>query len=268
MNGRPAPTPVPEWDAATYHRVSEPQFEWGLKVLERLPLVGDETVMDAGCGTGRLTSLLLERLPRGRVIAVDRSANMLAAARQFLAPRFPGHVEFLATDLTALDLDRACDAVFSTATLHWVLDHDRLFACLFRALKAGGRLVAQCGGGENLRRFHDRALALCRAPELAPHFGDFSDPWYFADSESTAGRLRAAGFAEVETWLEPAPTRFPDPASFRTFIERVVLRPMLARIPDSGLGERFLDALVEQARKDSPPFELDYWRLNLSGRRP
>jgi trans-aconitate 2-methyltransferase len=259
---------APEWDAATYHRVSEPQFEWGLKVLARLPLAGDETVMDAGCGTGRLTSLLLERLPRGRVIAVDQSANMLATAREFLGRRFPGQVEFIETDLTALDLDRACDAVFSTATFHWVLDHERLFARLFRALRPRGRLVAQCGGGENLRRFLDRALALCRAPDLAPYFAGAGDAWNFADPATTTARLRAAGFTAAETSLEPAPTVFPDAAAFRTFVERVVLRPLLARIPEGALRERFLDALVEQARNDRPPFELDYWRLNLSALRP
>jgi trans-aconitate 2-methyltransferase len=211
---------------------------------------------------------LLERLPRGRVIAVDQSANMLATARQFLEPRFPGQVRFIETDLAALDLDAACDAVFSTATFHWVPDHDRLFARLFRALRPRGRLVAQCGGGENLRRLHERARALRAAPELAVHFGSWRESWYFADPESTAGRLRAAGFAEVETSLEPAPTRFPDAAAFRTFIERVVLHPVLARITDAGRRERFLDALVDQARNDHPPFELDYWRLNLSARRP
>ncbi len=268
MNRRTAPSPVPEWDAQTYHRISEPQFEWGRKVLARLPLAGDETVMDAGCGTGRLTALLLERLPRGRVLAVDQSASMLATARELLSPRFPGRVEFLETDLAALDLDRACDAVFSTATFHWVPDHDRLFARLFRALRPGGRLVAQCGGGENLRRLHERARALRAAPELARYFGSWREPWYFADHEGTAARLGAAGFAGVQTSLEPAPTRFPDAAAFRTFVERVVLHPVLARIPEAGLRERFLDALVESARQDRPPFELDYWRLNLSARRP
>src|SRR5262245_40282933 len=127
MNDRAAP----EWDAATYHRVSEPQFEWGRKVLARLALAGDETVLDAGCGTGRLTALLLGRLPRGRVIGLDQSASMLATAREFLTPRFGSQVELIETDLLDLDLDRACDAVFSTATFHWVLDHDRLFARLF-----------------------------------------------------------------------------------------------------------------------------------------
>ena len=241
----PAPAPhAPDWDAETYHRVSEPQFEWGRKVLARLPLRGDETVMDAGCGTGRLTALLLERLPRGRVLAVDQSATMLAAARERLHEHFPGRVEFLATDLLTLDLERCCDAIFSTATFHWVPDHDQLFVRLFRALRPGGRLVAQCGGGENLRRLHQRARALAGAPALAPHFVGWREPWVFADPEGTARRLRAAGFIDVETGLEAAPTRFADAAAFRTFIARVVLHFMVARIPESGLSEGFLDALV------------------------
>lgn len=145
-------------------------------MLARLSLAGDETVMDAGCGTGRLTAFLLERLPRGRVIAADQSANMLRAAREHLLPRFSGRAEFLHSDLSALDLDRVYDAVFSTATFHWVADHDQLFARLFRALRPGGRLVVQCGGGENLRRLHERARVLRDAPEISRYFAAWREP--------------------------------------------------------------------------------------------
>ncbi len=139
-----------DWDAATYHRISEPQVTWGRRVLDRLPLRGDETVLDAGCGTGRLTAELLERLPRGRVLALDNSPAMLAAAREYLAPRFGDRVSFVLADLQELadrPLPEPVDAIFSTAAFHWVLDHPRLFRGLYRALRPGGRLVAQCGGG-------------------------------------------------------------------------------------------------------------------------
>ncbi|MFL5957235.1 MAG: class I SAM-dependent methyltransferase, partial [Solirubrobacterales bacterium] len=75
-----------EWDATTYDRVSTPQLEWGLRVLDRLPLRGDERVLDAGCGSGRVTARLAERLPRGHVVAVDASAAMVARAREALPP--------------------------------------------------------------------------------------------------------------------------------------------------------------------------------------
>src|SRR5438552_1886335 len=139
-----------EWDAGAYHRVADPQFEWGRRLLATLPLRGDETVIDAGCGTGRLTRLLLERLPSGRMIALDLSHRMLEAARANLEPDFPGRVEYLRLDLLDLDLTDVADLVFSTATFHWVPDHDRLFRNLATALRPGGRLAAQFGGKGNV----------------------------------------------------------------------------------------------------------------------
>src|SRR5918997_2223212 len=131
-----------DWDAATYERLSAPIEAMGRDVLSRLELAGDETVLDAGCGTGRVTAALVERLPRGRVIAVDGSPAMVREARK----RLPESVEVREADLLELELPEPVDAIVSTATFHWILDHDRLFARLREALVPGGRLVAQCGG--------------------------------------------------------------------------------------------------------------------------
>src|SRR6185312_4286564 len=135
-----------EWNAESYHRVSNPHVIWGVAVLEQLPLAGDELVIDLGCGTGRLTARLLERLPRGRVVAIDRSTTMTRAAHEHLTPLFPSHVDVVMADATALPVTGAADAVFSTATFHWIPSHEALFASIFGALNPGGRLVAQCGG--------------------------------------------------------------------------------------------------------------------------
>src|SRR5205085_561756 len=257
-----------EWDAATYHRIATPQFTWGQKVLDRLGLRGDETAIDAGCGSGRLTALLVERLPHGRVIAVDRSENMLQAARAYLEPRFGERVSFLRSDLEALPLDAVADLIFSTATLHWIPDHPRLFRSLYRALKPGGRLVAQCGGGLNLAHLLGRAAALMATAPYAPFFAGWIDLWEFADADTTAARLRTAGFIDVETSLEPAPTVLPGAADYRTFLSTVILRLHLERLRDVTLRAAFLDTLTAQAAQDDPPFSLDYWRLNLRGSRP
>jgi trans-aconitate methyltransferase len=259
---------APDWDARSYHRVSNPQFTWGLKVLDRLPLSGGETVMDAGCGTGRLTEKLLEKLPRGRVIALDSSAAMLEQAQAYLAPRFSGQVEFVQADLGALGLDAVADVVFSTATFHWVKDHGALFAGLHRALRPGGRLCAQCGGGANLHALHERAAAPMSEAPFAPYFDGWADPWYFAGQAATAERLASAGFREVRVWLEEAPTPFADAASYAAFLRTVVLRHHLARLPDEALRERYLEGIVEQAGRDARPYTLDYWRLNIEAMRP
>ena len=137
-----------------------------------------------------------------------------------------------------------------------------------RALRPGGRLVAQCGGGANLERLHARTRGLMSAPQYAACFATWRQPWNFSDAASAARTLRQEGFVEVEASLEPAPTTFADEAAFRSFVERVVLHPVLDAIADPALRGRFMDEIVAWARTDQPPFELDYWRLNLWGRRP
>jgi len=257
-----------EWNADAYHRVSNPQLSWGIQVLERLPLEGDELVLDVGCGTGRLTELLLERLPRGRGIGIDQSVNMLETARTYLAGRFGRHVEFVQADAGALPFRNVADAIFSTATFHWLLDHERLFRSVFTALAPGGRLVAQCGGGLNLQRVHARCDDLMQRPAFAPHFANWSEPWEFADADTTARRLRTAGFTDVRTSVEASPVVQPDAATYREFITHVIVRPHLARLADGALRDRFVDSITALAAADSPAFELDYWRLNIEARKP
>lgn len=264
----PKPPSEKEWDAHTYHRVSSPQFAWGQKVLERLSLRGDETVIDAGCGSGRLTAELLERLPRGKVIAVDHSENMVEQARAFLTPRFGDRVSVHHADLAELKLERVADAIFSTATFHWIPDHPKLYASLYAALLPGGRLVAQCGGGRNLHRLHQRAWVLSAAEEFAPSFADWSDPWNFPDEATCAAQLESAGFTVIHTSMEAAPTAFPTAEAYREFVRAVVLRIHLTRLPTEALREAFLDRIVGEAAHDEPPFTLDYWRLNMDATRP
>jgi trans-aconitate methyltransferase len=256
-----------EWNAETYHRVSNPQFEWGIVVLKRLPLRGDELVLDVGCGTGRLTEKLIERLPRGRVLAIDFSSNMLQAARDYLRPAFGAHVQLALADAAALPINERADAIFSTATFHWVLDHPALFRSLHRALKPGGQLVAQCGGGANLDRIRRRIDGLKEEPEFAPYFETWRRPWEYADADTTRRRLEEAGFEEITTSVESSPVVFPDAASFSAFVANVICRPHLAYLPDATLRDRFIARVTAQAAGDDPPFELDYWRLNMDAKR-
>ena len=265
---RKAGGPPTEWDAASYHRLSAPQFSWGVRVLERLHLKGDETVMDAGCGSGRLTALLLERLPRGHVVAVDLSQNMLTEARAHLSQRFGGRVSFVRADLASLPFDGAVDGVFSTAAFHWVPDHPRLFRSLYECLSPGGWLVAQCGGGPNIARLMRRASVLTASEPYAAYFSGWKDTKVFADEATTAERLRAAGFVEVETGLEPAPTILSGADEFREFLTTVNMHAHLARLPEGSLRRRFVEELTEQAATDDPPYALDYCRLNMRALRP
>ena len=254
-----------DWNADVYHRVSGPQFDWGMAVLARLQLHGNERVLDVGCGTGRLTRELARRVPRGRVVATDRSAAMLHTAAPLLAPV---NIPIVRADAERLPFVEAFDVVFSTATFHWVLDHDALFRSIFLSLKRSGRLHAQCGGGPNLQRLRTRAATLLNQPPFARFAGNnWREPWEYADPRTSHARLSHAGFIEVRAWLEATPVTFGSAAEFRTFVDHVCLRPYLSCLPKAH-HDAFSQVLVEQAAQDTPPFTLDYVRLNLEARKP
>jgi trans-aconitate 2-methyltransferase len=241
-----------EWDAETYDAVSDPQFRWGMEVLERLQLAGDETAVDAGCGSGRVTAELAKRLPDGRLIAVDGSEAMVAKARERLGDR----AAYRVTDLTELELNQPVDLIFSTATFHWIPDHDLLFARLHAALRPGGRLVAQCGGEGNVARHTEAIAAVASQPRFAPHFTAARGLWNFVGPEETEARLRQAGFSEVRCWVEPRPVQPERPLEF---ITTVSLGPLLDQLPPEH-RPAFAEAVLAVSEQ---PLVLDYVRLNI-----
>ena len=246
-----------DWDAATYDRVSTPQVEWAGAVLDRLELRGDETVLDAGCGSGRVTELLIERLPRGRVIAVDSAPAMVAKAREKIGDR----AEVLLQNLAELQLPEQVDAVFSNAVFHWVLDHDRLFKRLFDVLKPGGRIEAQCGGAGNVKRFHETVSQLADRAPFSEFFEDWSGPWNFADDKATAARLERIGFTDVECSLQDWPVVPPEP---HDYLRTVCLGHHLEQLPDE-LRDTLVGRVVDTL---GDPLTLEYVRLNISARKP
>jgi trans-aconitate 2-methyltransferase len=238
-----------EWDARTYDRIADPMHAWGLDVLARLPLAGDERVLDAGCGSGRVTEALAERLPNGRVVALDASPAMLEEARRRLA-LFGDRVTFVQADLgLPLPIDGPVDAILSTATFHWVPDHDALFRNLAAVIRPGGRLVAQCGGIGNIESVR----------RIARTVGDgFDAERNFATPLATAARLEAAGFGNVEAWLVDEPTRIEPGEPLETYLATVCLREHIARLQPEDRA-----AYITDVARRMPEPVLDYVRLNI-----
>jgi trans-aconitate 2-methyltransferase len=254
--------PARRWDASSYHRVSGPMEAMGAKVLDRLPLQGNEIVLDAGCGTGRVTALLCDRLPDGKVIAVDADVAMVAACRATLSEQVDeGHVDVRQANLLELELDEPVDAVLSTATFHWILDHDLLFRRLFAALRPGGRLVAQCGGAGNIASVLGAADAVAAAGPWSERFDGWVRPSQMATAEETAERLTGAGFTDVRTWLEPAPQVPDEPGEY---LRTVNLGAHLHRLDEPDHDE-FVRRVVERLPE---PVTIDYVRLNIDAVRP
>jgi trans-aconitate 2-methyltransferase len=242
-----------EWDAATYDRVADPQARWGAEVIGRVDPAGVARVLDAGCGTGRVTERLLERLPDAACVALDASAQMLAEAGRRLA-RFGGRVTFVCADLRdPLPLDRPVDAIVSTATFHWVPDHAGLFRRLAQALRPRGQLVAQYGGVGNIA-------------SVVGALAEIGDPlpgrWTYPTPEEERRRLAAAGFVDVQVWLQPEPTAVEPGGPFETFLATVILREHVALLPEP---ERA--GLVRAVAARLPGACLDYVRLNVVARR-
>ncbi len=241
-----------EWDAVVYDRLAAPMTRWGETVVGWLELVGDERVLDAGCGTGRVTERLLERLPHGRVIALDGSTSMVDRAQTRLAS-YAHRVECIVADLThALPIDEPVDAILSTATFHWILDHNALFANLAAVLRPGGQLAAQCGGAGNIASI-EAALG-----ELGENFEGRK---HFATADDTRTRLERAGFVEIETWLHDEPTDL-EPDDLEPYLATICLGDHVEMMNDDE-RERFVREVA--ARMPGP--QIDYVRLNIRARR-
>ena len=253
-----------DWDAAKYHRISDPQLGWGRAVAARLIPAPAEHILDLGCGTGRLTQEIAAT-PEIFVVGLDRSAAMLqeAAARQGQRGQSPAYVR---GDGAALPFAGVFDAVFSTATFHWIPDHDGLFRSIHSALKSGGRLIAQGGGAGNLERLYGRARRLMQAPQYARFFTSWSEPHHFENVTDTEKRLKSAGFERIDVSLVFAPVSFDRPEAYAEFVAAVCLRHQLDCLP---LEDRdgFMSRVTEEAGSDDPPLTLDYWRLNISARK-
>ena len=252
-----------DWDAGEYEKLSAPQTRWGAGVLGRLELSGDEAAIDAGCGTGRVTELLLEKLPEGSVLAVDTSEAMVEAAGR----RFAGEprVRVERQDLLDLEVEERVDLVFSTATFHWIKDHDRLFERLARVLKPQGRLVAQCGGEGNISRATEAVGETMERERFRGYFEGWKDDKYYADPQSTARRLEAAGFEEVETWLHDEVAAFDSVDELTRFLWAVVLGGHLERLPEEE-RKPFVAEVAEKVAADGTP-ALDYVRLNIMAKK-
>jgi trans-aconitate 2-methyltransferase len=257
-----------DWDGRGYHRVASVQEAWGRALLDRIPGSGYRRILDAGCGSGRLTAHLLRRFPDAELVGLDRSGPMLGQAASVLA-RFRGRTRLVEGDL----LDRAAvegpfDLVFSNATFHWVPDHARLFENLRGWLAPGGLLLAQCGGWRNLRRAERLTRLVGRTSEFRTRFAGFRRPVNYAGAGVTRKRLGEAGFRGVRAWLEPAPTRFPSRPAFADFIRNVILVPNLSRLETDAARAAYVETFVDRYRAEfGLPYVLDYVRLNIEARR-
>ena len=250
-----------DWNAKAYDGLSDPMFEWGMAVLATLELTGSERVLDAGCGSGRLTEELLKRLPNGELVGLDFSPKMLEQARRRLE-RFGPRIEFVHASLREFELASKVDGIFSNAVFHWVPDHAAMFRTLHRALKSGGWLVAQFGGAGNLARTYRRAHEIADLAEFREYLDGVEDGPHFEDAASTRERMEAAGFSVSEARLHTEVPSFERRDRYEAFLETVVMRQLVSRLPDM-LLRKFLAEVSRRTWDEEGAYSLDYVRLTV-----
>lgn len=236
-------------------------------MADSFPWRGNETVLDAGCGSGRLSLKLLERIPRGRLIGVDANAAMIDVARQSLAePIARGVVELHHSDLLTFKTSESCDVVFSCATFHWILDHDTLWKNCFAWLKPGGWVWAQGGGEGNIMPERELIREIAAEDSRFAVFKEVERGTYYAGPDETLARLTKLGFENIDVNLQPKTPVFDTPEAFRLFATTVILRPYAAKLGQE-LWSEFVDIWTQRALARNGP-RIHYIRLNVRARKP
>jgi trans-aconitate 2-methyltransferase len=255
------------WNAEVYERIGTPMRRWAQAVIDDLNLSGDETVLDAGCGSGSVTFDLLERLPRGRIYAVDSSPDMISKITQAIDERGITNVFPIRASLADFELPEQVDVVFSNAVLHWIPDDDALFSCLLRATKPGGRFRAQCGGGENIARLMEATEAVEKLEPCARYLG-LAEFRKYRTAEHAKEAMERAGWADVRASLFDSPVRFDNRDAAALYLRTIILQRHVAALPEEH-QDPFLRAVIDETiRRFGEPFTADYVRLDLWATRP
>jgi trans-aconitate 2-methyltransferase len=251
------------WNAEVYDRIGTPMRGWAQQVIDDLRLAGDEVVLDAGCGSGSVTFDLLAKLPRGKIYAVDASAEMIASLSRQIAERGVANVVPIAASLTDFTLPERVDCVFSNAVFHWIPDDDALFGCLSRATKAGGRLRAQCGGYGNNLHVLDAVAAVRQEARFARYLDGFTDSKKYRTPEEATASLERAGWRDVRASLFAAPIPFEREEEAALYAQTILLRDHVARLPEELRDAYALAVVRETIARWGAPYVADYVRLDL-----
>lgn len=255
------------WDAQTYDKISsDVQLEWGRKLLEKRGWVGNEIVMDAGAGSGNLTKILCDKVPHGKVYAIDADSNMVQHAKSNLSGY--KNVQVIHSSMEKVNLPTEVDVIFSNAALHWVVDQEGVFSHFWRLLKPnGGELLLDYGGHGNFERVLSIIFKLKQSDQFKGHFVNWKQSWYFPKPYETEKLLHKLRFRDIQVNLSSQTTIFSDRQSLATFVRTVIMKPILSYLPDDKKKEQFLDALLDEFESAGWGWSLDFSRLNVSARK-
>lgn len=259
------------WDAADYARHSSAQAEWARELIAKLNLQGTESLLDIGCGDGRITALLAGLLPRGQATGIDLSGDMIERARRTFPQAEHPNLCFLRMDALRLDFAGEFDVVFSNAALHWIREQQALLARVETSLKKGGWVLFQMAGQGNAAGVLTVLDQMLDCQPWKPWFQDFAFPYAFCGVEEYRTWLRQAGLQDRRIELIPKDMQQQGREGLAGWI-RTTWLPYLERVP-ADRREEFVAALVDRYLEQRPAdpdgvIHVDMVRLEVEAIKP
>ena len=233
-----------QWNAADYANHSGAQQAWARELIVKLNLQGIESLLDIGCGDGKVTAEIAAHLQAGHVVGIDSSEEMIGLAQSRFSSRAYPNLLFSKQDARNLPFSQEFDIVFSNAALHWVIEHRSVLAGIYRALKPNGRLLVQMGGKGNASQVVNVVNEIMQQQEWQEFFQDFFFPYGFYSPEEYEPWLREAGFTIVSLELKPKDMVHENKEKFKGWF-RTTWLPYLQRIP-AGRQQTFIDLVTEK----------------------
>ena len=244
------------WNPEDYAKHSDAQLKWARELRSRLDLSGNESVLDVGCGDGKITADFALTLPQGRVVGVDNSHEMIAYATRTYSPLQYPNLAFDCMDAGSLNFDEGFDLVFSNAVLHWVENHQAFLSGASRALRSGGRLVISCGGKGNAEKVLKIFSELVAEPSWSSYFTHFQNPYFFYGVQDYQLWLQNTGFRVHRLELVPKDMVHRGRDGLAAWI-RTTWMPITKCVPEHERDKfilDFIDAYLEQMPLDSNGF--------------
>jgi len=239
-----------QWNPHDYEKNSSPQERAADAVISTLELIGDEHILDIGCGDGKVTARISARIPNGSVLGIDSSSEMIDFARnKFPSSKYP-NLRFELADALSLSYDQEFDLVVSFACLHWVKDHLSVLRGIKRSLKPGGIMVIQCGGRGAEDDIFALAREVIRGDKWSKYFQGYSNPHGVYGTEEYHAWLKEAGLEEIKVGVSARDMIFPGKAGLEGFI-RTTWLSLTERIPEE-LRQEFISEMADRYLEHKP----------------
>lgn len=239
-----------KWNPEDYAKNSDAQLKWAQELMENSNLHGDETVLDVGCGDGKITASFANYLPRGKILGTDSSPEMIAYAQQVYPQTEYPNLSFACIDARCLNFTQEFDLIFSNAALHWVDNHQAFLQGASQALKRGGRLIISCGGFGNAADILEVFSELGRNEKWKDYFGEFRNPYFFYRDRDYIPWLSESGFRVQRLELVPKDMTHQGKEGLAGWI-RTTGMPFTECVPDSE-REDFIANVVDRYLEKFP----------------